>query len=119
MAPMTQNEQWGFDGSRLRTRRKQRHLTQRQLAIALGVSQATICEYETGKSSPSLETLSNIAVILNTSTDYLLGLTNDPRPATFSSAMTETEQDLLKVFYSLPPEKRERAVGILIGLGEG
>lgn len=78
-----------------------------------------ICEYETGKSTPSLKTLSRLAVVLNTSVDYLLGLTDNPHPIIFSSSMTETEQDLLKAFYSLPPEKRERAVGILIGLGEG
>lgn len=89
MAPMTQNERWAFDRSRLRTRRKQGHLTQQQLAIALGMAQATICEYETGKSTPSLEKLSCLAVVLNTSTDYLLGLADDPHPTTFSNNIGE------------------------------
>ena len=108
-----------FNGSRVRERRKYHRLTQQQLAAQLGVSQSIICEYETRKSTPSLKMLSCLAVVLCTSTDYLLGLTDDPHPAFSKNTISETEQDLLQAYHSLPPEKRERAVGILIGLREG
>lgn len=108
-----------FYGDRLQKQRRCLCMTQKQLAESLKVSQATICEYETGKSSPSSEILSRLAVALHTSTDYLLGLTDNPYPMAFSSVMSSTEQDLLQAFYALLPEKRERAVGILIGLREG
>lgn len=109
----------GFCGIRVRERRKQLHLTQTQLAELLAITQSIICEYETGRTVPSLKNLSYLAVVLNTSADYLLGLTDNPHPFQFGQAMTETERDLLQAFYSLPLEKRERAVGILIGLRDG
>ena len=36
---------------------------------------------ETGRNVPSLERAKQAAVALQTSTDYLVGLTNDPTPA--------------------------------------
>lgn len=108
-----------FDGSRIRERRKRKELTQKQLAKILHLTQSAICEYETGKAVPSLRTLFQLAVVLNTSTDYLLGLINDPYPVHFSNAVTGSEQDLLQAFHALSPENQERAIGFLIGLGEG
>lgn len=104
-----------FDGDRIRIKRVCRKLTQRQLAELLSMTQATISEYETGRSSPSLQTLIKLAIALGTSTDYLLSLTNDP----VSAISPERLQELLLLYQSLSPEKRERAIGILIGLQEG
>ena len=111
--------QWHFDGRRLREQRKKKHLTQKRLADLAGLTQGTICEYETGKAVPSLKTLLQLSVVLTTSIDYFLGLTNASQPVVFSNILTETEQELLRVYYALPPEKRERAIGILIGFKEG
>jgi len=108
-----------FIGSRIRERRKHLHLTQKQLAKMLNLTQSSICEYETEKSVPALENLIGLATALHTSVDYLLGLTDNPHPSYFSDAMTETERDLFQIFYSLPSKKRERVVGILIGLRDG
>lgn len=112
-------KQWLFSGDRLRKRRKKKQLTQKQLADILNLTQSMICEYETGKSVPSLKTLPRLAVALNTSVDYLLGVTDSPQPAAFGDAVTETEKDLLRAYYALPPDKRERAIGVLIGLQKG
>ena len=112
-------KQWVFNGGRVRKRRKKKHLTQKQLAEMLNLTQSMICEYETGKSVPSLKNLPRLAVALNTSIDYLFGVTDFPQPTYFGDATTETEKDLLRAYYALPLDKRERAVGFLIGLQEG
>lgn len=65
---------------RLKELREKRHITQVRLSIAAEVSQETISAYESCKALPSAETLIRIADFLNTSTDYLLGRTNNDAP---------------------------------------
>lgn len=64
---------------RLKEARKNSNLTQAQLAQKLEVSKTMVSEYESNTSSkaPSLNTLIKICRILNVSSDYLLGLSND------------------------------------------
>lgn len=62
---------------RLRELRRIHDLTQLELAEKLGVAKSTIAGYEKGFRKPKMETLNQIADILNTSSDYLIGLTND------------------------------------------
>ena len=111
-------DKWQFDGSRAKERRKKRAMTQREVAHLLGVNQCAVCDYERGRSSPSCRTLARMASILRTSTDYLLGLTENPNPLHSVIALTIKESELLEAFYSLSEERRERAIGILIGLKE-
>ena len=48
------------------------------LAVELEISQEAISQYISGKIKPKLSTIIKMAQILNTSTDYLLDLTDDP-----------------------------------------
>lgn len=66
---------------RLGEMRKKRGLTQRKLAEKLGVSYGRISLYETGDRSPDPEMLKRLADFFGCSTDFLLGLTDDPTPA--------------------------------------
>ena len=56
----------------LRTLRKQRGLTMKQLGEAVGAAESTISQYETGKRKPDYKTLIKLAEYLGVSTDYLL-----------------------------------------------
>lgn len=67
-------------GKRLASRRQEQGLTQHELAERIGISRGALSLYELGKRNPDFETLEKIAQILNVSTDYLLGRTDDPRP---------------------------------------
>lgn len=58
----------------LRAARKQAHISQTELAGALGVTQQAVGKWENGKSSPDPSTLAQIATLLHTTTDILLGL---------------------------------------------
>ena len=66
-----------YFGLKLKQIRTSRGLTQQRLADKLGITKSTISAYENSSKYPSLEILYNLAIILNVSTDYLLGLSND------------------------------------------
>ena len=55
--------------------RKDKELTQEQLAEVLGVSPQIVSRWENGVSQPSLELLPTIASYFETSVDTLLGIT--------------------------------------------
>ena len=49
-------------------------------AERLGLKQAVYCHYEKGRREPSLDQLINIVLRLDCSSDYLLGLIDEPHP---------------------------------------
>ena len=61
-------------GVRLRKLRKDRNLTQDQLATLIGVKNSVISFYEVGERIPSPEVLKKLALALHVSSDYLLGI---------------------------------------------
>lgn len=65
-------------GSRLKKLRKQHHLTQKEVAEKLNITQVTISKYENNIIEPDNLNLNKLAELFNTSTDYLLGRTNNP-----------------------------------------
>lgn len=67
-------------GSRLKERREDKNLTQLQLGKLINVSDATINRYERDLREPSIETIKLLSKVLDCTTDYLLGLTNQPSP---------------------------------------
>ena len=52
--------------------RKEKGLTQKALATALGVKQPVIANYESGTRKPDIITLKKLAAILGCTTDQLL-----------------------------------------------
>ncbi|KIL36490.1 XRE family transcriptional regulator [Cohnella kolymensis] len=64
-------------GSRIAFLRGQRHLTQEELASALGISRAALSHYEKNRREPDTETLSKVADLFHVSLDYLVGRTNE------------------------------------------
>ncbi len=59
---------------RLKEKRKEVGLYQKQLADKIGVAQSVIARYEKGLARPGIDTLMHLAQVLDTTTDYLLGL---------------------------------------------
>lgn len=60
---------------RLKQHRKEKKLTQKEIAPLLGIKQNTYSDWETGKSEPNLENVVKLSKILETTTDELLGQT--------------------------------------------
>ena len=65
---------------RIRALREDSDLTQQQVADHLHIRQNTYCQYETGNRQIPLESLIALAYFYNTSTDYLLGITDEKKP---------------------------------------
>lgn len=75
---------------RLKELRKNKKLTQKEVAEKIGVARTTYAMYEQNRREPDNETLQKIADFYNVTTDYLLGRTDDP-------AMTaKDERDIAK-----------------------
>lgn len=65
---------------RLRGLREDRDLKQKDMADLLKVSQSTYSDYELEKLNIPLSTLKKLAVFFDTSVDYMLDLTDEPKP---------------------------------------
>lgn len=61
---------------RIRELREDRDLTQTQIAKVLNMSQTGYSKYETGENDIPTKVLIELAKFYNTSTDYILELTN-------------------------------------------
>jgi transcriptional regulator with XRE-family HTH domain len=66
-------------GQNIRLLRKQKGLTQVELAKNLDCSQAVITAYESGKKKPAVDTLSRLADVLGVTTDQIIGKKNVPQ----------------------------------------
>lgn len=66
--------------NRLRQLRKSKHLTQVQMQLLTGIDQSDYSKIENGKRYYTFEQCKRIALALNTSMDYLAGLTDEKQP---------------------------------------
>ena len=101
--------------SRLRDLRQDRDLKQKEIAALLKIDQRVYSTYETGKREIPLRHLVFLAQYYHTSTDYLLGLTNEEKPypaiKTNHRARAQAREPFLVLFwrakenfsFSLPP----------------
>lgn len=64
---------------RLKLLRKDRGVTQKEIASSVGVSEVSYQRFEYGTVRPSLETLIALADYFGVSLDYLVGRSDDPR----------------------------------------
>ena len=65
---------------RIRDLREDSDLTQQKVADYLHCSQSLYAYYESGKRNLPVDNLIALAKFYNVSTDYILGLTDDPSP---------------------------------------
>ena len=61
-------------GKRIAALRRQRGLTQVELATALGVIQSIVSDYERGRLRPNPSVLAKLAMVLHVSADEILGI---------------------------------------------
>ena len=66
--------------NRLRELRKERGFTQIKMQMLTGIDQSDYSKLETGKGYYTFEQLKKLALALDTSMDYLAGLTDEKKP---------------------------------------
>ncbi len=96
----------------LRKIREKRHKNQLNVALAVGVTQESISMYESGVSLPKANVLIKLSQYLQTSTDYLLGLTDDDTPIKYMNKnLSNKEKELLEKFIYLKTEDQLKLIG--------
>jgi transcriptional regulator with XRE-family HTH domain len=88
--------------------RKERHLSQGELAQRAGVHANVIGRYERGAAKPSIEQLLKIAEALNVSLDYLTGKVDEPIEPQLMQQMISLQR--------LPPKEKEHILFTLEAL---
>lgn len=63
---------------RLKDIREDNDITQKTLSEYLNIKQNTYSQYETGQRQIPIDLLIKLAIYFDTSTDYILGLTDSP-----------------------------------------
>lgn len=88
---------------------RRQKLTQKELAAKAGVTESAMSYYVNGERTPRSDILAKIAASLETSTDYLLGTTDNPYPDTASKDLQYLQRNLSK----LDEEQLKKAENIL------
>ena len=68
-------------GDRLKSARENKGFTQQYIADLMGIDKSTYCGYEIGKRMPDVEKTKALASILDVSTDFLIGVLDEEKPA--------------------------------------
>jgi len=83
---------------RIKEIRERRGYSQGELAKRCGMSASQIFRIESGRSTPSGDTVASIARELEVSSDYLLGLVNEPYEHISQEQIRPEEQNLINAY---------------------
>lgn len=97
---------------RIKELREENRLSQEELGKKIGLSSNTISTYERGYRQPTLDNLKKIAIILDVTTDYLLGLTDKKNKLN----TLEEEEYVLNLFRQLPEQIQSEIKGQMRGI---
>lgn len=84
---------------------EEKNVTQKQLSTELHIATSTLNGYINSYREPDFNTLVRLARYFDVSTDYLLGLSTEKKPA--PSTLSPTEGALIHLYRSLVPERQE------------
>lgn len=93
----------------LKKLRESKGLTQRDLANEMQIAKTTLCYYEQGKISPSVEMITKLADYFGCSVDYLLG--HQSVNILQLDAFTEDQRELIRLIKILEPEQISKLIG--------
>lgn len=100
--------------------RKQRKMSQYELAEKMGFSRGQIANYEQGTRQPDFDTLERFADYFEVSTDYLLGRSSHPElSAQRDKEVNEEVEELIKLLETMPDEKRKEMEARILAYAQG
>ncbi|MBQ9518556.1 MAG: helix-turn-helix transcriptional regulator [Firmicutes bacterium] len=92
-------------GERLHNLRKEKRLTQKQVAELIGVQNSIISFYEVGERIPSPQMIIKLAAVFHVSTDYLMGVEKGENVDI--SKLSENDKYLVRALVDSLREKKE------------
>lgn len=93
-------------GRTLRRLREKENMSQKQLAVRIGVSPTSISWYELHQRLPKQETLAKIASVFHVSTDYLIGI--EKNRTLDLSGLTDEEIEIIECLVKSMREKNKK-----------
>ena len=87
-------------GERIKQLRKEKGMTQTDLALTLNVTKGTVSTWETNSRVPGFETMNALSDLFQKSIDYIMGRSDDATPTTQNEddledlALSQVEADL-------------------------
>lgn len=104
-------------GNNIKELRKNKRMTQKDLAEAMRVSQQTVGAWETERAIPGADTLSDLADYFNVTTDYLLGRSEKKDDDKVDYVALDKVLDNARSFDGEPMDEHDREIlrGILKG----
>lgn len=102
-------------GRRIAAARERKGLSQADLATILGITSGAVGQYETGRNLPKLARFEAISGSCDVTVEWLL--TGDD-PDELRKAQTVNEAEALRLIRSLPADKQQSALAMLLGLAE-
>lgn len=102
-------------GERIKKQRNLNKLTQKELAIQLGLTARMISFYETEQRVPPIDILIKLANVFSISTDYLLGLTTENISIVNypQTELSDEENVILGIFRKLNHDYKDIVLGEL------
>ena len=107
--------------NRIRETREGKGLSQKQVALEVGVKSPSVSNWESGKTTPTPENYIAMARLFDVSVDYLLGRDDAPKPPAppidphtyyaqkFGPETQRIVDDLLARLQAMPEDRREDA----------
>ena len=96
--------------------REEKNSTQEEIANLIGVKRYTYAKWEQGRAEPSIEDLIKLADVFNCSIDYMLERENDFGIIEQKNDLTNTENELIKLFRTLNEHDKYKALGFIQAL---
>lgn len=105
---------------KLQTLRKQKGVSQSEIANYIGLTVGAYQNYENGRREANYETLTKFADYFNVSTDYLLGR-DTTQPVEDVSKMSDNELDkkLMQFFMDLPENSKQGIRDFVLSIAHG
>lgn len=98
---------------RIRELRKEKNITMKQLGEVIGVAESTISLYENGKRQPDNDTLQKLADYFCTTTDYLLGRTDEPTTNSLDKQLEGVDFALWGEVHDLTDEEKQDIINFV------
>lgn len=99
--------------------RKEKNITQAELAKKLNIRQTTVSSWENGVSVPDYPTLIKLADFFEVSTDFLLGREDDfgiVQPQSAAPSLDKDEQELIANFRELNRLQKQKILAYTEGM---
>lgn len=104
--------------TRLFELRKERGLSQRDMAVEFSVSQSTYNNWENARTQPSIEQLIAMARFFDVSVDYLVGNSDDAGMINYITTLSPDEKRFIDTYASLSPALKAALSTLLHALAD-